>query len=76
MSRQVVCIKEIKLTKYDDNCYSTNECIIIPKGTCFNWDEENTHRLIGGDIYLENLDQFIEISKETFKECFKEVRNV
>jgi hypothetical protein len=76
MSRQVICINELELTKYDDNGYSTDKYIVIPKGAVFNWDEENTHRVIGGEIYLENAEQFIEISKETFKECFKEVRDV
>ena len=76
MSRQVVCVQQLELNKYDDNGYLTDDYVIVPKGTVFNWDEENTHRIIGGEIYLENSKQFIEISKETFKKCFKEVKDV
>ena len=71
--KQVICIKELELNKYDDNGYSTDEYFVVHQGTVFNWDEENTHRIIGGEIYLENSERFIEISKETFKEYFKEV---
>lgn len=76
MSRQVVCVKEIELTKYDDDGYSTDEYFTVPKGMVFNWDEENTHRIIGGDVYLENDELWIELTNEDFKECFKEVKDV
>lgn len=74
--KQVICVKEIELTKYDDYGYSTDEYVTVPKGMIFNWDVENTHRVIGADIYLENSELWIELSNEEFKECFKEVRDV
>lgn len=76
MSRQVVCVKEIELTKYDDEGYSTDEYFTIPKGMVFNWYEDNTHRVIGGDVYLENDELWIELTNEDFKECVKEVKDV
>ena len=76
MSRQVVCIKDIELIKYDDDGYSTEKYSIIPKGSVFNWDEENTHRIIGGEIRLENNETWLELTGEDFKEYFREVRDV
>ena len=76
MSRQVVCIKDLELTKYDDDGYSTDEYFTVLAGVVFNWDEENTHRIIGGDIYLENDALWVELSTEQFKEYFKEVKDV
>lgn len=76
MSRQVVCIKDIELIKYDDDGYSTEKYAIIPKGSVFNWDEENTHRIIGGEIRLENNETWLELTGEDFKEYFREVRDV
>ena len=74
--KQVACIKELELPMHDVYGYGTDDYIIVPKGTIFNWDEENTHRIIGGDIYLENDKTWIEITTEDFKEYFKEVKNV
>ena len=76
MSRQIVCIKDLELTKYDDDGYATDEYFTVPAGMVFNWDEENTHRVTGGDIYLENDEMWVELSTEKFKEYFKEVKDV
>lgn len=76
MPRQVICINDFIVTKYDDNGFATNTDICIPKGTTFIWDEFNRHRTIGGDVYLINNKYYIEVSYDTFKKNFKEVRDV
>ena len=74
MSRQVVCIKDLELTKYDDDGYPTDNTMRVESGTVFTWDEENEYRFLGADIYLENEDMWIEITNENFKEHFEIIK--
>lgn len=76
MLRQVICVNEFSLMKYDDDGYAADDYINIPKGTIFNWDDTNSHRIIGGEVYLENNEQYIEVSYDTLKRNFKEVKDV
>ncbi len=69
------CIKEFYLEQVDDDGFPIeNEYYDVPEGSIWNTPENKDYRFIGGQIRLESDDLgWIEISKETFKNNFKEI---
>lgn len=69
--KRVKCIKDFLLDKCDDGFTIGNDYIYVEEGTI--WDiEEDTSRVIGGQIRLTNDDLgWLEISNETFEEYFQ-----
>lgn len=70
------CIKELQVDCYDDNGHYEEKENVIEVGSI--WiieDEEDTFRMIGGDIRLikEGINEYswLEISKDTLEEYFK-----
>ena len=67
------CINEFYIEIYDEEWNPTGEYRTIPAGTVWELDEYTNN--IGGEVHLDNDDEgWIEISRDTFKECFEEVR--
>ncbi|WP_346868059.1 hypothetical protein [Clostridium sp. UBA1353] len=69
------CNKGFALEVCDGDGFSIDgEYNTIPKDSLWVTPEDEDYRLIGGEIRLENVDrQWIEITKETLNEHFKEV---
>lgn len=67
------CIKDFQIDKYDENGFSTSDYITIRSGS--KWQIDETEDIIGGEIHLDDIDgsQWIEVSKETLREYFKEI---
>ena len=67
------CIKGFSLKLYDDNGFIVeNEYMNINKGSIWYIPEDEDYRLIDGEVRLENEEMdWIEITKETFKNNFK-----
>lgn len=76
------CIKDFYVEKYDDDGFSQDTYSRIPKDSTWKLDKE-PYRFVGDNDSIRLLRiwkskkaktvQWIEISKETFKECFEEV---
>ncbi len=67
------CINEFYIEIYDEEWMPTEKYRTIPVGTIWELDEYTNN--IGGDIHLDNDDEgWIEISRDTFEECFEEMR--
>lgn len=74
--KRFICTSTLELTQYDDEGFATDETFLVHEGSVFNCDENNSYRMLGGEIRLENDDCYIEISRDTFKDYFEEVRDV
>lgn len=69
------CIKGLILERYDDNGFAAEGICEIEVGSI--WEMKH-HNIIGGEVHLDSCedDRWIEVSKETFSECFvQEVTN-
>ena len=67
------CANEFYIEIYDETWMPTGEYKTIPAGTIWELDESTNN--IGGEVHLDNDDEgWIEISRDTFEECFEEVR--
>ena len=71
------CIKGFSLKLYDDNGFIVeNEYMNINKGSIWYIPEDEDYRLIDGEVRLENEEMdWIEITKETFKNNFEPMIN-
>ena len=71
------CIKGFLLKLYDDNGFIVeNEYMNINKGSIWYIPEDEDYRLIDGEVRLENEEMdWIEITKETFKNNFELMTN-
>lgn len=70
------CIKELEVDCYDDNGhYEEKESIIEVVSIWIIENEEDTFRMIGGDVRLtregNNEYSWLEISKDTLEDHFK-----
>lgn len=67
------CINEFYIEIYDEGWMPTGEYRTIPVGTVWELDEYTNN--IGGEVHITNDDmEWVEIPRETFEECFEEVR--
>ena len=68
------CIKRFYLDSYDGNGFVLNEeGLVVDRGSTWIL-QEDSYRFIDGEIRLEQEDgTWIELSKETFAEIFKEI---
>jgi hypothetical protein len=68
------CIKGFNLPICDDDGFETDNYEIIEEGTIWHTPEDENYRLIGGEVRLESDDLgWLEMSKETLKQCFKPI---
>lgn len=72
--KQAQCIKGFSLEKCDDDGFTIeNEYLIVEENTVWNISDDD-YRVIGGEVRLENEDgTWLEISSETFEDCFEEI---
>lgn len=65
------CMKDFELEKYDEDGFPTDEYMAIKKGS--KWKRDDSTNIIGG-VHLESVDssKWIEISKKTLNEYFRE----
>lgn len=68
--------KGFSLELYDDNGFIVeNEYVDINKGSIWYIPEDEDYRLIDGEVRLENEEMdWIEITKETFKNNFEPIK--
>lgn len=68
------CIKEFEISKYDceNDCFS-DEVTTVEKGSV--WECSGYGYICGGEIRLDNVEDalWLEISKETLSDCFKDI---
>ena len=70
------CKKELEVAKWDsDNDCFLDEMIVIEKGSAWGYNGYGT--VCGGEVRLDNEDtgEWLEISKETLQEYFKDITN-
>lgn len=74
MSTKYKCIQEFEVPRFDDDCGSTDDIMVVCEGTF--WEIDDGYKLIGGEVRLisDNL-SWLEINKETLDKYFKEVLN-
>lgn len=73
--KQYQCTKGFSVEKCDDDGFTIEgKYTIIEEDSIWNIPEDGKYRLIGGEVRLES-DEFgwIEMSKETLGEYFKEI---
>lgn len=66
------CIKDFQIENYDEHGFPKCEYSTIKSGS--KWERDDETDIIGGDVHLESADglQWIEISKDTLRDFFKE----
>jgi hypothetical protein len=68
------CISGFTVSICNGDGFETDEQMIIETDTFWYTPEDENYRLVGGEVRLESDEiGWIEISKETLKECFEEV---
>ena len=72
------CIKEFVLEKCDNNGFTIDGSYgVIEEETIWDFPEDKNYRFIGGEIRLESHENefdWIEITKDTLNEHFKEIK--
>ena len=53
MIKRYRCIKSYQVNKYDDDGFDMEEPYYINEGDIYELDTENTHRIAGGDLHLD-----------------------
>lgn len=80
---QYRCIKSYQVNKYDDDGFDMEEPYYINEGDIYELDTENTHRIAGGDLHLDLVEDhngnkdvggWLETFKEDLEEYFEEVK--
>ena len=83
MIKKYICIKPFEVGMYDDEGFDEEEFYYINEGDIYKLNTENSYRIVGGDLHLDLVEDFngnkrmgcwLEISKETLKEYFEEVK--
>ena len=83
MIKRYRCIKPYEVDMYDDEGFDVEELYYINEGDIYELNTENPYRIVGGDLHLDlvedcngnkRIDCWLEISKETLKEYFEEVK--
>ncbi|EQB4340918.1 hypothetical protein ACYJ2U_001637 [Clostridium botulinum] len=74
-NKQYQCIKGFSVEKCDDDGFTIEgEYTTIEEGSIWNIPEDEKYRLIGGEVRLESNEfGWIEMTKETLMEFFKEI---
>jgi len=68
------CIKAYVVPIYDEDGFETEKRSNIKENTIWHTPEDKNYRFLGGEVRLESDKLgWIEISNDTFKECFKEL---
>ena len=82
MIKRYKCIKLFELDMYTEDGFSTEDTITVNKGNIYEFDTENSYRIVGGDVHLDLVEDYtgnkdvhgwIEIANKTLKEYFEEV---
>ena len=83
MIKRYRCIKSYQVNKYDDDGFDMEEPYYINEGDIYELDTENTHRIAGGDLHLDLVEDhngnkdvggWLETFQEDLEEYFEEVK--